>query len=189
MSDSTLIKTGPAIAETVVEVRGAFPSDAALQGAIAGLTQAGFDRAELSLPEALPPASRATPEQGAANPNTETDDRQMRTLHASMAGSVGALAAAGVVLMSGGAALPAVAAAAAVGAGAGGIAHAAAGAASTAAHDDREAAAAHGLLILSARVRDGERTRIATDIMRNSGATNVESISRAGPISAPTKIS
>ncbi len=188
MSDGTLVQTGPAIADTVAEVRGVFASDAALQAAIAGLTQAGFDRAELSLPEAAPPASRATPEQGAADPNTDTDDRQMRTLQASMAGSVGALAAAGAVLMTGGAALPAVAAAAAVGVGAGGLAHAMSGAANTIKHEDREAAASEGLLILSARIRDHAHQRTASDIMLASGATNVESISGAGPTVAPAKI-
>src|SRR5579862_3692060 len=52
MSD-TLADTatpGPPLPEAVQEVRGFFPSDAALQDAIGRLSMAGFDRADISLP-------------------------------------------------------------------------------------------------------------------------------------------
>ena len=53
----------------------------AMQAAVAGLEMSGFDRADLSLPEAMPPAERATPEAGAKPVDTEEDARQTRTLH------------------------------------------------------------------------------------------------------------
>jgi hypothetical protein len=169
---------GPAIAESVVEVQAIFPSDAALQDAIARLTQAGFDRADLSLPHVAPSPSRATPEQGAANPDTETDARQERTLHTSMAGSVGALAAAGVTVATGGAALAAVAAAAAAGLGVGALVNAATTAGDRANSEARDRAAASGTLVLSARVTSAERARRARAAMAEAGETRIADVQR-----------
>jgi hypothetical protein len=169
---------GPPLAPTVQEVRGFFTSDAALQDAIGRLTLAGFDRAELSLPAPVA-ANEATPEQGAGDPHTENDDRQMRTLHASMAGTGAALLAAGVVAATGGAAAPAVAAAAAAGLAAGGIAHMASRGADAVQHEQREDAAAHGELVLAARVTDNIRRGEAETAMRAAGATRVVSVVRA----------
>ena len=178
MSASMSSKPGPVINDTVEEVQAIFPSDAALQDAIARLTTAGFDRAALSLPTATPSAATATPEQGAENPNTDTDQRQMRTLHASMAGSVGAMAAAGVVIATGGAALPAVAAAVAAGAGAGALAHGAERAADNIEHEGREQAAAQGDLVLAVNVSDATSQANAEQAMRAAGATRVEAVRR-----------
>ena len=180
MSDarSNTATPGPPIAPTVQEVRGFFPSDAALQDAIGRLTLAGFDRADLSLPAPVP-AGEATPEQGAEDPHTENDDRQMRTLHASMAGAGAALLAAGVVIGTGGAALPAVAAAAAAGLAAGGIAHTASHGADAEQHEQRQIAAAQGELVLAARVSDNVKRGEAEGAMRAAGATRVVSIVRS----------
>ncbi|MBV9735021.1 MAG: hypothetical protein JO209_03855 [Acidisphaera sp.] len=180
MSDSrsNTAAPGPPIAPTVQEVRGFFASDAALQDAIGRLTLAGFDRADLSLPAAVP-AGEATPEQGAADPHTEPDDRQVRTLHASMAGAGAALLAAGVVAATGGAAAPAVAAAAAAGLAAGGAAHLAGRGADAEQHEQREAAAAQGHLVLTARVADNIKRGEAETAMRAAGATRVVSVVRA----------
>ncbi len=103
MSDQTS-KAGPTLGETVEEVQGIFPSDAALQDALGRLRMVGFDHADLSLPTTNPTASEATPDQGAANPLTEDDTRQARTLGTSMAGTIGAIAAAGATVATGGAA-------------------------------------------------------------------------------------
>ena len=164
---------GPPIAETVMELRGFFPGDAAVQDAIGRLAMAGFDRADLSLPVPAPP-SQATPDQGAEEPHTEDDDRQTRALHASLAGSAAALLAAGVVIGTGGAAAPAVAAAVAAGAAAGGIAHTASRGADEAQHEEREAAAARGELVLAVRVADPLKQADAEAAMRAAGATRVE---------------
>jgi hypothetical protein len=51
-----------------------------MQEAVARLEMAGFDRADLSLSEAMPPAERATPEAGARPVDTEEDAQQTRTL-------------------------------------------------------------------------------------------------------------
>ena len=178
MSQPIEPKAGPAIAATVDEVQGIFPSDAALQDAMGRLTQAGFDRADLSLPQASPSSGQATPEQGAANPDTETDNRQERTLHSSLAGSIGALAAAGVTIATGGVAGVAIAAAAAAGLGAGALANAATSAVHSVQHAGREQAAAAGTLVLSVRIISAERQGRAEMAMREAGATRVEAVTR-----------
>ncbi len=88
-------KAGPAIAPEVHEVQAVFASNAALEDAIGRLREAGFDHADFSLPHAHPAAGEATPEQGADDPVTHDDQQQMRTMETSMAGTVGAFAAAG----------------------------------------------------------------------------------------------
>jgi len=77
MADVT--NSGPSLPDSLVEVRGRFASDAALQDAIGRLTLLGFDRSALSVPAAAPDAAHATPEAGAGAPNTEADERQLRT--------------------------------------------------------------------------------------------------------------
>jgi len=176
--ESTTAKPGPPLAGTVQEVRGIFPNDAALQDAIGRLARAGFDRAEISLPVRAVPPGAATPEQGAENPNTEDDDRQMRTLHASMAGSAAALLAAGAVIGTGGAAAPAVAAAVAAGLAAGGAAHAVSREADSAQHERREMAAMQGELVLAARVTTDAKRRAAEAAMQQAGASRIEPVLR-----------
>lgn len=171
-------KPGPVIGEEVDEVQAVFSSDAALQDAMGRLRSAGFDHADLSLPIAQPSPSQATPEQGAATPLSNDDSRSMRTMHTSMAGSVGALAAAAATVLTGGAAGLAVAAAAAAGTGAGLLAHSVSAAADTGQHEAREQAAARGELVLSVRTPDAERRRRAEALLREAGATRVEPVTR-----------
>lgn len=171
-------KAGPAMSREILEAQALFPSDAALQEAISRLELAGYDRADLSLPHVVTPAAKATPEQGAENPDSDEDNRQMRTLHASGAGSAAALLAAGVVIGSGGAAAPAVAAA--IGAGVGGALLSETGShiADAAQHESREAAARAGRLVLAVRLRDEKRTEDALEIMRRAGATQAQPVRR-----------
>jgi hypothetical protein len=173
MSASTMQNSGPAIGDTVHELRGVFASDAALQEAIGRLTRAGFDRADLSLPDASPAPGLDTPEQGASNPNTDDDNRQVRTLQTSMAGSVGALAAAGAVIATGGAALPAIAAAAAVGVGVGGLVNASGTAGVRMAGEARDDAATRGELALSVRIGDAAKQGQAEAELLAAGAYKV----------------
>ena len=171
-------KPGPGMSREILEAQAVFPSYAALQEAISQLEVAGYDRADLSLPHVVTPAAQATPEQGAENPDLDQDNRQMRTLHASGAGSAAALLAAGVVIGSGGAAAPAVAAA--VGAGVGGALLTETGSyiADAAQHESREAAAREGRLVLAVRLRDDKRAEDALDIMRRAGATQAQAVRR-----------
>ena len=178
MSDQ-IGKEGPVLPETVQEVQGIFPSDAALQDAIAKLTLAGFDRADFSLPATNPPPGLATPNQGASDPNTETDMRQMRTMGTSMAGTIGAFAAAGATIATGGAAGVAIAAAAAIGAGSALAANASSNAANTVQTDERNEAAAAGQLVLAVHVTSAERSGLAERLLRESGATDVAPVTRA----------
>jgi hypothetical protein len=184
MSEQTSGKAGPAIAEAVEEVQGVFPSDAALQDAVAKLTMAGFDRAELSLPSTTPTPSQATPEQGAADPMTDTDVRQARTMGTSMAGTIGAMAAAGATIATGGAAGVAIAAAAAVGAGSALAANAAGNAAGHVQAEERNEAAALGRLVLAVHAPNLAKREIAERLLKEAGATSVASVKReAGELS------
>jgi hypothetical protein len=177
---SDLPKPGPVIIETIDEVQGIFPSDAALQDAIGRLTRAGFDRAALSLPVASPSVADATPNEGAANPDTEDDMRQLRTLGSSTAGILGAAIGAGLTVASGGAALPAFAAAAGLGLVTGGGVFAVSSAASDAQAETRNEAAASGELVLAVNLRAPEDAAKAEAAMRQAGATRVQQVQRRG---------
>ncbi len=180
MSATSNDDAAPAISPTVDEVQGLFATSAALEDAVGRLRSAGFDHADLSLPQASPTAAQATPDQGAADVVTDDDARQMRTLHGGMAGSAGALAAAGVVVASGGALAPAVLAAAVAGIGAGGLAEVAENTFGAAAdHEDQKRAAADGRLVLAVRITAPDSRVRAEQAMRDAGATRVEAITRS----------
>ena len=80
MSEAVQRNEGPAIG-ALHEVRAAFDDPDAMQEAVAPLEMAGFDRADLSLPEALLPAERATPERA---PGRWTPRRIAPTVSAQM---------------------------------------------------------------------------------------------------------
>lgn len=178
MSETT--KDGPTLSETVAEVQGVFPSNDAMQDAISKLTLAGFDRANFSLPATHSGAANATPNDGAADPMTDVDMQQARTLGTSMAGYAGAFAAAGATIATGGAAGVAIAAAAAVGIGTAAAANAAGTAAKDSQAQDRDAAAAAGQLVLAVRATDEASRSKVEQVMRESGATQVAAVERAG---------
>jgi hypothetical protein len=180
MPSDNLAKPGPVINESVAEVQGIFPSDAAMQDAVGRLTRAGFDRAALSLPAASPHPGDATPNEGAANPDMEDDARQLRTLGSSTAAVVGAVVGAGLTVASGGAALPALAAAAGLGLVGGGGVFAASTAASGAQHEERQIAAQEGELVLAVNLRNSGDAPKAEAAMREAGATTVRSVRREG---------
>jgi hypothetical protein len=171
---------GPTINNTIQEVQGVFPSDAALQDAIGRLTRAGFDRAAISLPSTHPAPEDATPTAGARNPNTEDDTRQSRTLQSSMAASVGAMVGAGVTVATGGAAAVAAVAALALGAASGGAVSATHLAVDAAQSHDRSQAAAAGELVLSATAHDAETVVKARMAMQDAGALHIKEVHRTG---------
>jgi hypothetical protein len=156
------------------EVRGTFPNSEQMQEAIQRLSVAGFDRADLSVPEANAPLERSTPESGAMEADTEDDARQARTLHTSTAAAMAALAGAGVTVATGGAAAPAVAAALAAGAVAGGATYAVSSAANEQEQAERDMRASMGRLILSARAPTTAKRSEAETILRDTGATDVQ---------------
>jgi hypothetical protein len=174
-------KSGPAVADEVSEVQGLFPSNATLEDAILRLTGDGFDRADISIPDVSPTRAEATPEQGAANPNTDVDDQQSRTLHTGLAASVGALAAAGAVVATGGLAAPAIAAAVAGGVGLGAAAEGVTRAAGRMQDDAREEAAKRGELILSVTLRRSDQQAKAEADMWKAGAMRVTPLTRTAP--------
>ncbi len=173
-------QSSPTLNESIQEVQGIFPSDAALQDAVGRLTRSGFDRAAISLPAANPEASDATPTAGAQDPNTEDDTRQSRTLQSSMAATVAAMAGAGVTVATGGAALVAAAAAAGLGIAAGGAVSAAHSAMDASQSQGRDDAAAAGQLVLSVSANDPDAVMKATMAMQAAGATRVSTVTRTG---------
>jgi hypothetical protein len=173
-------RAGPAINDVIAEVQGIFPSDAALQDAIGRLTRIGFDRASLSLPAASPAPGAATPEAGAADPNTQDDERQLRTLESSTAAVVGAAIGAGLTVASGGAALHAYAAAAGLGLVSGGGVFAARTAANEAQDEARDDAAAAGELVLAVHLRHAADAAKAEAAMQEAGAMRVAYVEREG---------
>jgi hypothetical protein len=168
------------IPETLREVQGIFPSDAALQDAIGRLTRAGFDRAELSLPAASPTPAQATPAAGAANPNTEDDRRQARTLGSSTAAAAAAMLGAGITVATGGVAAAAAAAALGAGALAGGVVEGAHRLSDSAEAGTREAAAESGRLVLAVRARDAGAEAAIRREMEAAGASHVATVDRQG---------
>ena len=173
MSQSTDFNDGPTIG-ALHEVRARFRDPDAMERAIEQLEVSGFNRADLSLPEAQPPLTRATPEYGAKAPSDDTDARQARTLHTSGAAAAVGMAAAGVVIATGGAAAPAVAAALMGGGLAGGAAYAISSVANRSEQEDRERKAATGTLILSVHAVSQEMRGEAAAILQAAGGTDVE---------------
>jgi hypothetical protein len=168
----------PVLTAAVQEVQAHFASDAALQDALSQLTLNGYDRADLSLPQEQRTQHVQTPNEGAENPVDHIDRTQLRTMGTSMAGYAGAVVAAGATLATGGAAAVAVAAAAAVGAGGAMVANAAGQAAERIDHEQRDERGRAGTLILAVRVTDAAQADAATAIMRQAGATQVNTINR-----------
>jgi len=158
------------------EVRATFARADQMQDAVSRLSMAGFDRADLSLPTPGLIEGTETPEGGSKPAATESDARQARTLGASTAASVAAMAAAGITVATGGAAAPAVAAAVLAGGAAGGSVFAIGKAATGSEQADRNAKAASGNLVLAVRATtDAQRSKAET-IMREAGATDITSV-------------
>jgi hypothetical protein len=173
MSETQMAQASPVIGE-VHEVRGIFASPELMQDAVTKLELSGFDRADLSLPEVLPPDELATPEAGAKPADTEEDARQARTLQTSAAAAIAAMAAGGAVIATGGAVAPALAAAVVGGGMFGSAAYAISSAASSEEQQDREHKAASGRLVLSVRTPDAAKRGKAEAVLRSAGATSIE---------------
>ncbi|MBN8875340.1 MAG: hypothetical protein J0H67_21080 [Rhodospirillales bacterium] len=155
------------------QVRAHFHDSDRLQAAVTQLGMAGFDRADMSLPN-HPADGEATPETAARPVNTEEDARQQRALHAGMAASAAGMAAAGVVVATGGAALPALAAAVAAGGAAGGGMAAITSAVTGSEQTTRDADAGRGMLELAVRAPTPEKRDHAEKILRDAGGEHVE---------------
>jgi hypothetical protein len=171
-------KSGPALEGTVHEVQGRFSGDDAMQDAFARLELAGYDRAYLSLPS---DRSRVKPGMldEDANPTDTIDKAQVRTMGASMAGYMGAAAAAGATIATGGGLALAAAAAAAIGAGAAVTANALGQAVDQADVNEHDQQGAAGKLILAVRTQSMEQVREVMGLMRDAGATSVETVTQS----------
>ena len=144
-----------------------------MQDAVARLEMSGFDRADLSLPEAMPPAERATPEAGAKPVDTEEDARQTRTLH------TGGRGCGGYGRGRGGHRLGGCRGTGGCGRGGGRRGRRRYRLRATTASNedeqvDREHKAASGVLILSVRAPSAEKRAEAEMILRAAGGTQLE---------------
>lgn len=168
MSENIENSQQPALATDVYELQGVFPNDAALQEAMGKLSLAGFDHADLSLPDAK--ALKDTPDTASAATDS-IDVGQLRTMASGMTG-VAAGMAAGAIVATGGLAAPVVAAiggASAIGAV---VAVSGVGAAvDNAGAEARDRLGAEGKLILAVRIRSPEMLPKAEAAMREAGAT------------------
>jgi hypothetical protein len=166
--------TQPAATGAVLhQVRAHFATPEKLQDAVSRLGMAGFDRADMSLPNHVP-AGEATPGTAARPVNTEEDARQQRALHAGTAAAAAGMAAAGIVVATGGAALPALAAAVAAGGAAGGGMAAVTSAVTGSEQTTREIDAEHGELELAVRAPTEEKRDRAEAILREAGGQRLE---------------
>ena len=149
------------------------PTSAVLNEAIKQLETAGFDRADLSLPEIDPPPEHATPEAGAKEPDTGIEAQQSRLVHSGVGGAIGAMMAGVATAATGGAA--AAIAGAAIGGGllVGGVAHVISRGVSEEEQEDRDRKAAAGKLVLSVRTPTAERQARATAVLRAVGVTRL----------------
>ncbi len=179
--------TAEKIEQPVVrEAVGAFRSPEALETAVSELASAGWDKSEMSLlaqESVLQPGvpahgqdmrSAADEPEVVRSPVVEDEDiRQGRTLATSMAAVIAAFAASGITILTGGGALAAAAGAAAAGGGAAAavntIGRWVSGNRSEFLRDQVE----QGGILLWVMVHDPEQERVATDILRRCGATDV----------------
>ena len=107
----------PSAQRSVREVDGIFFDRESLDHAVSALVAAGFSPSNMTavLERQVDGGKRAPVSALPPAPPASTDRQQVRTLASTMAGAVGALAAAGVTIATGGAAMAAVAAAMLVG--------------------------------------------------------------------------
>lgn len=164
---------GPPIS-ALHEVRGRFDSSDHMQEAAGKLELSGFNRADLSLPEPHAPTARSTPESGAEPVDTDLDAQQARTMHASTAASIAAVAAAGLTIGTGGAAAPAIAAALAAGSAFGAGTFFISRSASSSEQQQRDERAEAGELILSVHTASPEKRAEAERILHDCGALDVQ---------------
>ena len=163
---SDVAKPGPALQDTVQEVQGRFPHDAALQDALSRLTLAGFDRAEFSLPDEAALGALNTPNESANAATDDIDKTQLRTMGTSMAGYAGAAAVAGATIATGGAGGIAALAAAAIGVGTAAAANATGQMIDKADVDERNRRGAAGTLVLAVRIHSPEQADQVARLMR-----------------------
>lgn len=171
MSDKQV--DAPAVTDPASAVLALMPTSKVLDSAIKELSDAGFDRADLSLPEAEPPPERSTPEAGAEDPDTDVDAQQSRLVHSAVGGSFAAMMAAAATAATGGAAAAVAGAAIGTGLVVGAAANAISRAVSGQEQEERDRRAAEGKLILAVRAKSPELRRRAGEILRAAGASRI----------------
>ena len=173
MSENTQNSEQPALATDVYELQGKFPNDAALQVAMGKLSLAGFDHADLSLPD--PTAVTDTPDAAAAATD-DVDKGQIRTMASGMSGAAAGMVA-GAVVATGGLAAPVVAAIGGASALGAVVATSGVGAAVDKADvEARDRLGAEGKLILAVRIKSSDLLPKAEAALREAGATELTGI-------------
>jgi hypothetical protein len=167
------------MSEDIQEVQGWFPSDSSLRDALSQLTQLGYDKADLSLPEEQVVSTNAPQVEAGGKEATAVENQQLRTMTGGMAGASAAMAAAGATIATGGAAAAVVGAAAGAGALATALTSGAGAAAEQAQIDERNRRGAEGTLVLAVHVTEEARAAQVEQLMKQAGATRTERVSRS----------
>jgi hypothetical protein len=152
---------------TAPSVFGLFTSSEALNAAIKELEIAGFDRADLGLPELEP---GATPDFTPKPPDTDVEAQQSRIFHTSVGGAFAAVAAAMIAAALGGGIGIMVGAAGGAALVIGAFAHFVSRVASRREQVDRDQKAVRGELVLSVRTAAPEKVSRATRVLLSAGA-------------------
>ncbi len=168
-------KSGATPQQGILEVQGWFPNNDALQATIHGLRNAGYVRADASLPENQ---AGSRPGEDASGPTPE-DHQQMRTMNTGMAGYAGGVLAAAVAVASGVGVPVAAGAALVAGLGSGSIMERIGHVVGQKQIDARDRQGAAGTLVLAMRVADQRHADEVTRIMRESGATQTKLVTSA----------
>ena len=177
MSENIQNANQPALSDDIQELQASFPTDAALQTAIGRLELAGFDHADLSLPDLN--AAVDTPD--SADAATDGVDRvQLRTMASGMAGTAAGMVAAGVIVATGGLATPVIAAVGGASAlGTIALTSGANAAKESADMKARDELGAAGKLILAVRIRSADWREKAIAVFQETGATAITAIEDA----------
>jgi hypothetical protein len=152
---------------TAPTVFGVFTNSEALNAAIKELEIAGFDRADLGLPEFEP---EAIPDLTPKPPDTDVEAQQSRIFHTSVGGAFAAVLAAMIAAMLGGGIGAMVGAAIGAALVVGALAQLVSRMASRREQADRDRKAVKGELVLSVRTAAPEKVSRATGILLKAGA-------------------
>jgi len=176
----TSTQPNPPVEQASLEdVRGLFPNEDTMSEAVSRLTRAGVDQSRMTLPHVAPGSMKQAQQAAVANPGTEEQTRQLRTLESSSAGAAAAMAGAAAVIATGGAAAVALAAAAGAGVMVGGGVFAARSAAEKANETSYKNESGDGQLVLSVAIGNDDTGWVERE-MRAAGATDVRTIRPAG---------
>ena len=167
------------MSEAVQGVQGWFPGDSSLQDALKQLRDAGYDKADFSLPEEQVVPTEASQVEGGGKEATAVENQQLRTMLDGTAGASAGMAAAGIAVATGGVGAAVIGAAAGAGIVATALTSGTGAAAEQAQIDERNRRGAEGTLVLAVHVTEDARAAQVEQIMKQAGATRTQRVTRS----------